>query len=382
MTCKMDLEIYLDNSTLAKPSSHLINQMQPFLKRHWHHLAAPYLKGKEPFTSIRRSFSDLYAFVGAHEKDQLILTASGAEAIAQVYHSAYSEHLYESGKNHILTTSVEEIPFLHSGKRLEKWGCVVKTLPLNENGQLTRKHLEEALSPRTGMVSLSWANGMTGVIHPIWELAELCQEKGILLHVDASHILGKLYFKLQDIPINYLTFEGTLLHGPKGSGGLFVNRSTTFESFIPETELNTSTLIGLNIAFEEMSASFDHLCMETARLRDTLEAGIQNALPEAQVLFQAAERLPHITTIVFPGVFSELLAFHLREAGVFVSWGGGRNQKLEHILRACGLDPLTAKSTLNFSLSRETTEEEIRRTIGIVVDCAQRCRTYSRKVMP
>ncbi|MCB1080979.1 MAG: aminotransferase class V-fold PLP-dependent enzyme, partial [Chlamydiia bacterium] len=103
---------------------------------------------------------------------------------------------------------------------------------------------------------------------------------------------------------------------------------------------------------------------------------------EAEVLFQGTERLPHITTIVFPGVFSELLAFHLREAGVFVSWGGGRNQKLEHILRACGLDSLTAKSTLNFSLSRETTEEEIRRTIGIVVDCAQRCRTYSRKVMP
>lgn len=378
-------EIYLDNSTLAPPSSHLLNQMQPYLKRHWHSLTAPYLKGKEPFTSIQRTLADLYAFVGAHEKDRFVFTASGAEATAQVFSSAYFEYLSENGKNHILTTAVEEAPILLSAKRLEKLGCVMKQLPLNENGQLTRATLEEALSPRTGLVSLSWANHLTGVIHPIWELAELCDEKGILFHVDASAVLGKLYFKLQDIPIDYLSFEGTLLHGPKGSGGLFVNRFTQFQPLIPEgmegAELNTATFMGLGVAFEEMSESFDHLCMETARLRDTLESGIINGIPDAHVLFSAAERLPHISAIVFPGVSSELLAFHLREQGVYASFGGGRAQKLEYPLIAAGVNPIDAKSTLSFSLSRDTTQEEVRRAIGIIVDCAQKCRTYSEKVM-
>ena len=385
MLCKMDLEIYLDNSTLAKPSSHLINQMQPFLKRHWHSLTAPYLKGKEPFATIKRVLGEIRAFVGAHKRDSFIFAASGGEATAQVYMSAYIDHLAESGKNHILTTAVEEAPIFLSGQRLEKLGCVLKRAPLNENGQLTRDNLEASLSPRTGLVSLSWANALTGVIHPIWELAELCHEKGILFHVDASLILGKLYFKLEDIPIDYLTFDGTLFHGPKGSGGVFVNRSIDFNPLIPEgmegTSLNIASLVGLGIAFEEMEASFEHLCMETARLRNTFESGIQSALPEAKILFSSAERLPHVSAIVFPGVSSELLAFHLREGGVFASFGGGRTQKFEHLLTPSAIDPLDAKSALSFSLSRDTTEEEVRRAIGIVVDSGQKCRTYSEKVI-
>lgn len=379
----MDEPIYLDNSTLARPSSHLLNQMQPYLKRHWHNITAPYLKGKEPFSSVERTLRDLDAFVGAHQNDRFFFTASGAEATAQVYHSAYIDHLSESGKNHILTTAVEEAPVLLSVKRYEKLGCVEKIVPLNENGQLTRENLEKNLSPRSGLLSLSWANSLTGVIHPIWELAELCREKGVLFHVDASTVLGKLYFKLQDIPIDYLTFDGTLLHGPKGSGGLFVNRSIAFESLIPEgmpgCHLNEAALMGLGVAFEEMSEAFDHLCMETTRLRDTLEREVQRAIPEVKILFQTAERLPHITTLVFPGVRSELLAFHLRERGVLASFGGGRMQKLEHLLSSCSVPPLDARCALSFSLSRDTTEEEIRQAIGIIVDAGQKCRTYSPK---
>jgi len=381
----MDSEIYLDNGILSKPSSYLTNQMQSCHERHWHSLTAPYLKGKEPFASIERTLKEIYAFVGADEKDRFIFTSSGAEATAQAYMSAYIDHLSESGKNHILTTAIEEAPILLLGERFEKLGCVSKKVPLSDDGQLTRENLEAALSPRTGLVSLSWASSHTGVIHPIWELAELCREKGVLFHVDASSILGKLYFKFEQIPIDYLTFEGTLVHGPKGSGGLFVNRAVEFESLIPEgmpgAQLNTPALIGLGIAFEEMKASFDHLCMETARLRDLFEEGIQKALPETKVLFQNAERLPHITAIVFPGVSSELLAFHLREAGVITSFGGGRAQKLEHQLTASGIDPLEAKSALSFSLSRDTTEKEIRRAIGIIVDSAQKCRTFSEGIL-
>ncbi len=376
--------IYLDNGTLARPSDYLITQMQPFIKRHWHSLA-PYLKGKEPFTTIQKTLGDLHAFVGAKEKDLFQFCSSGSAAISEVYHSAYIDHMAESGKNHILTTAIEEIPIHLLGKRFEKLGVYQNTIPLNENGQVTREALEAAMTPKTGLVSLAWANSLTGVIHPIWELAELCREKEILFHVDASAVLGKLYFEFQELPIDYLTFEGTTIHGPKGSGGLFIRREIGFESRTPEevegADLNVAALVGLGIAIQELSETFDHLCMETVRLRGKLETEIASAIPEAKILFQEAERLPNTTTIVFPGVMSELLAFHLREQGLFASFGGGRLQKLEDLLTAIGIDPIESKCALSFSLSRDTTEEEINRALGMIVDCAQRCRTFSKEVL-
>lgn len=366
--------IYLDNGTIARPSSHLINQMQPFLKRHWHGVVAPYLKGKEPFTSIERSILDLRSFVGAHPKDQFYFTSSGSAAISAVYESAYIDHIASNGKNHILTTINEEAPIHLLGKHYEKLGIYQKTIPLNDNGQVTPAALIEALSPKTGLISLSWANSLTGVIHPIWELAEICRERGVLFHVDATQVLGKLYFKFEELPIDFLTFDGPTLHGPKGSGGIFIRRGVdftpnTFEG-MEGAILNTPALIGLGIAIEELKESFDHLSLETARLRNKLEEGILLAIPDAQVLYGESERLPNISAISFPGVHYELLAFHLKEQEVFASFGGGQQQKLEYITG----DPCA----LSFSLSRETTEEEIDRAIGIIVDSAQRCRTFSK----
>ena len=374
----MNEPIYLDNGTLARPSDHLISQMQPFIKRHWQAITVPYLKGKEPFTSINRALGDLRAFVGAKDKDLFHFCFSGSAAISEVYYNAYSDHLAENGKNHILTTATEETSINFLGKRFEKLGVYQKKIPLNENGQMTREALESAITPKTGMVSLSWANSLTGVVHPIWELAELCREKEILFHVDASAVLGKLYFKFQELPIDYLTFDGTVIHGPKGSGGLFARKGIDFETQDP---LNVSALIGLGIAIQELSESFDHLCMETVRLRDKLETGISLAIPEAKILFKEAERLPNTTAFVFPGVMAELLSFHLREQELFASFGGGRFQKFEHLLTATGIDPIDSKCAVSFSLSRDTTEEEINRALGIIVDAAQKCRTFSKEVL-
>lgn len=377
--------IYLDNGTLTRPSDHLIAQMQPFIKRHWQSVTAPYLQGKEPFTSINRRMGDIRAFVGAHDKDRFQFCPSGSHAISEVYHSVYSDHIVENGKNHILTTEIEEAPIHLLGLRFEKLGVYQKTIPLNENGQVTREALEKAITPKTGLVSLSWGNSLTGVIHPIWELGELCREKGVLFHVDASNVLGKLYFKFQELPIDYLTFEGTLIHGPKGSGGLFVRRGIDFESRTPEgmegADLNLPALIGVGVAIEELSEAFDHLCMETVRLRDKLEGGILLAIPEAKVLFKEGERLPNTSAIYFPGVMGELLAFHLREGGVFVSFGGGREQKLHAHLSKIGIDSIESRCALSFSLSYTTTEEEIDRALGIIVDSAQKCRTFSKEVL-
>jgi len=370
--------VYLDHGTLAPPSSHLTSQMQPFMKRHFHGVTSPYLHGKEPFVSVERALGDIRAFVGAHPKDAFYFTSSGSAAISSCFQTAYFDHIAQSGKNHVITVSSEEAPIRLLCKQYEKVGVFHDVAPLNENGQFTLEQLKSLITPKTGLVSLSWANSLTGVIHPVWELAEFCKENGILFHVDASQVLGKIYFRFEELPIDFLTFDGPIVHGPKGSGALFVRRGVESSPLVFEgmdgAALNTPALIGLGIAATEMSGAFDHLCLETARLRDKLEEGIKLAIPEVSILYKDAERLPNVAAISFPGVHHELLAFHLKEGGVFASFGGGQMQKLEYLTN----DPCA----LSFSLSKDTTEEEIDRALGIIINAAQKCRTFSKEVAP
>lgn len=352
----MSQPIYLDNGRITRPSDHCIAQMQPVFKRHWHALEAPYLMGKEPESTLKRVRSDLYAFMGAHEKDRFQFCSSGQKGQFQIFHAFYVDYVMEQGKNYLIVD--KESALSH---RFDEMGLCTHVLPKNEKGQITRETLETMITPKTGLVSLSWADGDTGVIHPIWELGELCREKGILFHVDASHVLGKLYFKFSEMPIDFLSFEGTLIHGPRGSGGVFIRRGIEYGAI--DEELNLPTFVGLGIAIKELSESFDHFCMETVRLRDKFEEGVHLALPEAKIYYIDVERLPNTSVIDFPGVTNELLAFHLQERGIYVSFDRSK------------------KCTLTFSLSRYTTEEELDQAIGMVVDAAQKCRTFSKEIV-
>jgi len=284
-----------------------------------------------------------------------------------------------SGKNHSLIIAAANRSFERLGVQFEKIGVYQKKVALNQNGQLTAPLLKEAISPKTAFLSMEWANPLTGVIHPIWELAELCKEEGILFHVDGSAALGKSCFKFQDLPIDFLTFDGPSIHGPKGSGALFAQSKWSVDPE-EEGELNTAALIGLSIAAQRSLHSFDHLCTESARLRDRLERGVTSAIDEAKVLFSHVERLPNVSVICFPGVMQELLAFHLREKKLFASFGTGKHQSLHSLLIASGTSSFEAQCALSFSLCRESTEEQIDRAIAIIVECAKKCLTFSKGV--
>jgi len=372
----MCAKIYLDRSSLARPSPHLIGQMKLYQEWIYH----PAAQRQELSTAIQNATTTLYSFFGADKGAHFILAPSGNKATLIAYVNAIIDFLSKNKKNHILT--VESSPFV--GKRLEKLGYVKRTVVLNKNGELTPENLDDAISPQTGLVSLSWANCYTGTIQPIQKLAEVCQKHGVLFHVDASNIIGKYHFVFADLPIDYLTFEGALLHAPQGSGGLFINHKTPFEPLVPEVpahaHYNISTFIGLGIAFEELKQSGAFHYMEIARLRDLLEKGVQSGLQNIKILFQNTNRLPNTSVIVFPGIANELLAFHLKESGLIVSCYC-EDQRLEDVLITFGISLLEARSAISFILSRNITEKEIQRSIAVIVDCAQKCQTFSKGVV-
>lgn len=372
--------IYLDNSTTSRPSDQAISRMMPFFTEMWGVPSAPHQKGQELIPTLTERYKHLYEALGANAEDQVILTSSGAEAVNHVIWSVYHHITLATGKNQFITSNLDEAPAIMAVSRLDELGCMGKMIEANQDGIITAKAIGDALSARTALVSLSWANGLTGTIQPVADIAAVCRENKILLHLDATHIVGKLYYDLNELQPDFLTINGDVLHGPKGTGLLYIKQGVKTIPFIVGGSeqggmragtFNMPGLVGLAAAAKEAIESRDLLCTEIAHLRNKLETGIVKGFPSAQIFFKDQERLPHCTAITFPGISNEALLFLLNRKGICASIGGGHFQQLGLILGASHVPANLAYSALSFSLSRYTTEEEIERAVTIIVECAQ-----------
>lgn len=357
--------VYLDNHTTTRPLPKAVDQMVYLHKEEWGSLTSPHEMGSKLYPITETSLKKTYKLIGAKESDHFYLMGSGVEAVSQIIWAHYLDEIRESGRNHLLTLAVEDLSILHSFNGLEKMGCLGKMLPVNDKGHLVKEELEAAIRPRTSLLSLSWAHGLTGVIQPLEEIARVCKEKNISLHVDVSSVLGKLYFRFQDFECNYLSFDGEKIHAPKGVAAVFAKTSM---AHIPN--FNVPSLAALAVSLEYVYDRFDHLSTETTRLRSKLEEGIL----EGVVLFKEAERLPNVTAIAFPGLDAEALLFLLNRRGVFATCGGGNAQKLSSVLQACGIPRELARGAISFNLSCETTEEEIDYTLETLKTCVKKLR--------
>ena len=229
--------IYLDNSTTARPSEKAISAMMPYWTRHWGVPSAPHQKGQELYPSLTEYFKTIYRCLGAEEEDQMILTSSGTEAINHVISSVYREVTLLTGKNQFLMSSMDEAPSIMAVSHLEAFSCVGKMIRVNQQGLITLEALAESISPRTALLSLSWANGLTGVVQPIAELVKLCQQRGIRFHLDATHVVGKLFYELKDQGIDYLTLNGDPLHAPKGPDCFMQEKVSLFPLLFVEVRI-------------------------------------------------------------------------------------------------------------------------------------------------
>lgn len=383
------MTIYLDNSTTTRPSTQSVSKMLQFYSERWGSPMAPHVKGQELFPEIEESYRSIYQLLGAKETDNFVFTSSGAEAVNQAIFSGYLDITKHTGKNQFVTSTIDEAPAIMSIGRLEKFDCVGRMVEAGKNGHVTAQGIIESITPRTALISLSWANGLTGVINPIAEISDVCKERGIRLHLDATHVLGKLYYEIDDVGADFISFNGDNLHAPKGTGGLYVKADVPCSPLIVggmeqggyrAGTVNVPAFVALGHAAKEMLDARDLLCTEVARLRDQFEKGILEHYPEAIVFFRDQYRVPNISAIAFPGIPNELMLFALNKKNLYASIGGGSFQQIGLVLMASGVPELTAHSALSFSLSRETHEDDVEKAIEIIVDTAKRLRRVSQKV--
>lgn len=373
--------IYLDNSTSSQPSEKAVAKMLPYLSEQWGNPSAPHHHGQKLISSMEHALKSLYGLLGAKEDDTIIVTSSGTEAVNHVFHSAYMDVALKTGKNHFVIGQTDEAAALMCFHRLESLGCIGKMAQPNHEGQITAQSIAESISPRTAMVSLSWANGLTGVINPVEEIAALCKDRKILFHLDATHVLGKLFFDLDQVGADFITFNGEQIHAPSAIGGLWIRSGVASSPFIVggldqgrhrAGNPNVPGFVALGEAAQEAIESRDYLCTEVARLRDKLETGIQTYFPQVKCCFKNQLRLPHISTILFPGIHHEAFLYALNRKNLFASIGGGNFQQISLIMQACGFSNIESQTAISFSLSRYNNEEEIDSAVEIIAETAKR----------
>ncbi|MES2273505.1 MAG: aminotransferase class V-fold PLP-dependent enzyme [Chlamydiota bacterium] len=376
--------IYLDHHSATRPCSSALERMEPYFEEHWGSSLSPHRFGQQMLQGLDLRYQTIYDFVGADRKNLFVFTSSGAEAINQVFWSIFLEVARKEGKCHLITSCIEDAPTMQCCKRFEELGCFVKIAPINTSGQIDVEKLADLINPRTALISVTLAHGLTGVIQPIEEIARIAREKKVLLHIDATYALGKYSFSFDELGADFLTFSGDRIHALKGSGGLFVKEGSPLVPLIlGGTEqggfrggaFDAPSFMALVSAMQQSSLFLDTMTLEVARLRDLLENEIIRIVPDARALFKTVIRLPNTTALVFPKVHQEALLYLLSRKGVYGSIGGAYCQHLSRTLIAANSEG--AESAVSFSLSRMTTEEEVIQAAHIIGETALYLQTVS-----
>jgi len=364
------LPIYMDNHATTPIDPRVLDTMLPYFGRIFGNAASRnHQFGWEAEQAVDLAREQIAKLIGCTAKE--IIFTSGATESNNLAIKGIAEMYREKG-NHIITQVTEHKAVLDTCKKLEKHGFEVTYLPVQEDGLISVEALKAAITPKTILVTIMYANNEIGVIQPIAEIGKLCHEKGILFHTDAVQAVGKIPVNVQTDNIDVLSMSAHKIYGPKGVGALYVRRRNPrvqiteqingggHERGMRSGTLNVPGIVGLGkaceIAGEEMAA-------ETARLielRDYLKAKFENALDYIHVNGNMDHHLPGNLNMSFVHVEGESLLMGINDIAVS-SGSACTSATLEpsYVLKALGLGDDVAHSSIRFGLGRFNNKAEV-----------------------
>lgn len=262
------------------------------------------------------------------------------------------------GRNHLLVPSCEQQFIINALCRRQNLGTTYDWVT-SKNGRVKESDLAEALSPRTLLFSISAANGMTGFLEAIPELAALCKERGVIFHIDLSDILGRCALPAELYQADILTFSSQSLGGIGPSGAMFISPALIkyFSLWLPsnpQVPTCLSSLAAFSLACQERTTAFSSLVLSAISSRAALKQAL-SAIPQVEFLLEdSAPRLPNVAVFAVPGIPAESLGFFLSQKNIFVGLGYERFQPLSQILQSSGISPFLCHSALHVSFTERT----------------------------
>ncbi len=375
--------IYLDNNATTRVDPRVVQAMLPYFTEAFGNPSSRHGVGHDAAVAVRAARRQVQVLLGAAFESEVIFTSCGTEADATAILSAVRAH---PERREVVISAVEHAAVLAVCRDLEKDGYRVHEIPVDASGRLDIAAYRAAISPRVAVASVMWANNETGAVFPIPELAEIAHAAGVLFHTDAVQAAGKVALNLKATCVDMLSISGHKLHAPKGIGALYLRQGTRFRPLLrgghqekgrrAGTE-NVPAIVALGAAAEIARQAFRAETEGVAALRDALQAELLARVPDCRVLAADAPRLPNTLAVAFGGVAGEAMLAHLDRAGIAASGGSACNagaMAASHVPLAMGLGPEAARGMIRFSLSRETTADEIAQAADAVVAAAARLR--------
>ncbi|HUN80357.1 MAG TPA: aminotransferase class V-fold PLP-dependent enzyme [Phycisphaerae bacterium] len=367
--------IYLDNNSTTRVIEPVIEAMRRYWGVEFGNPSSLHRMGQNARHAIETAREQVAALINCTPRE-VVFTSGGTESDNLAILGTLRAH---STKKHVVTTAVEHPAVFSLCEQLQTEGYRVTFIGVDEQGHLDIDRFDSALTPDTAIASVMYANNETGVIFPIEKIVEICHARGVPLHTDAVQAVGKLPVDAKRLGASLMSISAHKIHAPKGVGALYVGKGVRLRSrqvgghqerdLRPGTE-NVAAIVGFGeaarLARQRMQEGTN---AKIAALRDRLEAGLLAAAPIARVIGDPKSRTANTTSIAFENLEAEAILIALSEEGVCASSGSACSSgSLEpsHVLKAMGIDQRWAHGAIRFSLSFETTQEEIDEALRIV----------------
>ena len=382
------LPVYMDNHATTPVDPRALEAMLPYFTNQFGNAASRnHSFGWQAEQGVDTAREQVAALINATPKE--IIFTSGATESDNLAIKGVAEMYREKG-NHIITAVTEHKAVLDTCKRLEKHGCQVTYLPVSKEGLIDLDELRAAITDKTVLITIMYANNEIGVLQPIEEIGKIAKEKKVLFHTDAVQAAGKVPFDVQKMNVDLASISAHKMYGPKGVGALYVRRRNPrvqlsaiidgggHERGMRSGTLNVPGIVGFGAACEvaqkEMPVEMERL----RGLRDRLHQGITSRLDEIYPNGSMEHRLPHNLNVSFAYVEGESLLMGINDIAVS-SGSACTSATLEpsYVLKALGVGEDLAHTSIRFGIGRFNTEEEVDYVVDRLVETVSRLRELS-----
>jgi cysteine desulfurase len=360
--------VYADNSATTNISDEVFEAMLPYLKDQYGNASSIYKLGRDAQKAIEESRAKVAKALNADPKE-IFFTSCGTESDNWAIRGV-CEKLKAKGKNHIVTSVFEHHAILHTCQYMERQGYEVTYVPVGDKGLVNVEDVKNAITDKTAIVSIMYANNEIGTIQPIEEIAKVCHEKGVIFHTDAVQAVGNVEIDVKKQGIDMLSLSGHKIHAQKGIGAIYIKKGIVIPNLIygggqergkrPGTE-NTAAIVGLGRAMEIAVQGIAEKNERVTKMRNRLIDGLLT-IPNTRLNGDREKRLAGNCNISFEGVEGESLLLKLDEHGIMASSGSAcTSGSLDpsHVLLSLGLKHEVAHGSLRLSINNQNTEEDI-----------------------
>ena len=382
----MNKLIYLDNAATTKTAPEVVQAMLPWFTENYGNPSSIYSLGTESKKAVSEAKDIIAGSLGA-ASNEIYFTAGGSEADNWALKAA--AEAYASKGKHIITSKIEHHAILHTCEYLEKKGCEITYVNVDENGIVKLDELEKAIRPDTILISVMFANNEIGTVQPIKEIGEIASRHNVLFHTDAVQAYGQLPINVDECHIDMLSASGHKLNGPKGIGFLYIRKGIKIRSFIhggqqergrrAGTE-NVPGIVGMGAAAKRAFSILEEKRAKETELRDYLIEQIEKEIPYCRLNGDRNRRLPNNVNFSFRFVEGESLLIMLDMKGICASSGSAcTSGSLDpsHVLLAIGLPHEIAHGSLRLTLNEENTKEEMYTTVAAIKEIVTKLRNMS-----